>query len=286
MKQRFILKSAVAAALGVLSGQAMATGLVTLPTAGSTAYVRCNTTGNFGSNESTDPTPSANNTCAVFNQNRYDPAQGLINGNPPPISGYNRIAQTFRYFRLNGTTTGSQQPDSVGRVTDEVWRSGNSCIFSAKVELFALDIDPNTPGVQTFELNDLARAGFNGGGTLKAGYTVVTRGNGASDEVLFRGGKTYTAVPHPVGAPDLPPTSQAPFSANWVDFTTDVNAIDPDGSSPKDSSWFYVQSSCSSTQAPITLTNALELRETGQEGQPVITIKIPAYARTGANVNP
>jgi hypothetical protein len=28
----------------------------------------------------------------------------------------------------------------------------------------------------------------------------------------------------------------------------------------------------------------LELRQLGQEGQPIITIKIPAYAPSGANV--
>jgi hypothetical protein len=280
-----ILKSAVAVALGSLSLQALATGLVTLPTAGGTAYVACNTTGNFGSDDSIPPTQAANNTCAVFSQVRYDPAQGLINGNPPPVSGFARTARAYRFFRLNGTTTTTQQPDSVGRVTDEVWRSGTSCIYSAKVEMFTVDIDPVTAGIQTFELNDLARAGFRNRGAISAGYTVVTRGNGATDEVLFRAGRTYTSVPHPVGAPDLPPTSQAPFSTNWVDFTTDVNAIDPDGSSPKDSSWFYVRSSCT-TATPTALANALELRETGQEGQPAITIKIPAYAPAGANVTP
>jgi hypothetical protein len=188
---------------------------------------------------------------------------------------------------LTNPTYVNSTPVTVGRLRDEVWRNAanTQCIYASKFVLFQVDYDLNTPGMQTFEVNDLARAGFRNRAPVSVAYDAVTRGTGASDEVLFRAGLTATSVSHPIGADDLPLTTVAPISSNWVDFTTDVNSVDPDGSSPKDSSWFYVRSGCTSA-APASLNNAIEIRETGQEGQPIITIKIPAYAPVGANIAP
>lgn len=72
--RRYIMQSsiklAVITALGMLSGQALATGFVNIPTTGfsvsggTSAYTLCNTTGNFGSgsgaNAPVKPAPGSN----------------------------------------------------------------------------------------------------------------------------------------------------------------------------------------------------------------------------------
>ena len=75
MKNNMVLKAAVLGALGLVSAQAMATGLVNMPSTGFTvgsntsAYTLCNTTGNFGAEDATAPTTASNNTCATFPAN-------------------------------------------------------------------------------------------------------------------------------------------------------------------------------------------------------------------------
>ncbi len=270
--------SLVAAMLATLaaSGSAMATGLVTLPATGfavpggTSAYATCNLTGDFGSLESTPPTFSpnggANNTCAVPSNN-------------PQVSGYSLVVSTPRNIRINNIT--------IGTVTDQVWRNaaGTSCVYAAKIRLNNVDYNPSSAGTQYFEVNDFKRAGFRNRGPVSAGYNFVTRGGSASDEVLFRVGLTSTSVAHVAGSTVAQPlTSVAPISDNWVDFTSDVNFMDPDGSSMRDSSWFYVQSGCTSA-TPAAVTGALRFRQTGQEGQPVVEISVDGYAPAGANTN-
>lgn len=270
------LSSALLGALALTAGTAMATGFVNLPTTGvpvaggTSAYVTCNLTGDFGSNPdgSTPPTFSpnggANNTCAVPSNN-------------PPLSGYGQVASTSRNIVINNRT--------IGTVTDRVWRSGSSCIYGAKIRLDNVDYDPNTAGTQYFEINDVVRAGFRNRAPISAAYNFVTTGPGQSDEVVYRAGLTFTSVVHQPGDSAQPLTSVAPISTNWVDFTTDVNYMDPDGSSVRDSSWVMVKSSCT-TATPGSLTGALRLRQKGQEGQPDLEISLPAYVPAGANTNP
>lgn len=282
------LSSAIFAALALSAGSATATGFVTLPAtgvavpaytnpvtgvttpAGTSAYVTCNTSGDFGSNPngSTPPTFSPNggtdNTCAVPNNN-------------PPLSGYNQVASTSRNIVINGRT--------IGTVSDRVWRSGSSCIYGAKIRLDNVDYDPTLAGTQYYEINDIARAGFRNRAPISAAYNFVTTGPNQSDEVVYRAGLTYTSVVHQPGDSAQPLTSVAPISTNWVDFTTDVNFMDPDGSSVRDSSWAMVKSSCT-TAAPASLNGALRLRQKGQEGQPDLEISVPAYVPAGANTTP
>lgn len=259
--------------LAITSTSAMATGFVTLPSTGFTvsggtsAYTLCNVTGDFGSDESTPPTFSpnggANNTCAVSSSN-------------PPLTGYTKVAETTRNLTTSGIT--------VGTLTDQVWRdsAGTSCVYAAKIRMNNVDSDPNTAGTQYFEVNDVQRAGFRGRGPVSIAYNFVTRGAGQSDEVLFRAGLTHTAVVHEPGDDDQPLTSVAPISTNWVDFTSDVNYNDPDGSSMRDSSWFYVKSGCTSA-TPAAVSGVLQVREMGQEGQPLRTITLSGYAPAGAD---
>ncbi|MGR8932276.1 MAG: hypothetical protein ACU836_16730 [Gammaproteobacteria bacterium] len=266
---------AVLGSLAMTSGSVFATGFVTLPASGvsipggTSAYRSCNTTGDFGDGESIPPTFSpnggANNTCAIPNRN-------------PPLAGYTQAASTVRNIVINNTTIGS--------VTDQVWRNsaGTSCIYAAKVRMNNVDYNPGMAGKQYFEVNDVLRAGFRNRGPVSVAYNYVTRGPSQSDEVLFRAGLTFTSVVHLPGDPDQPSTSIAPISTNWVDFTSDVNFMDPDGSSMRDSSWLYVKSGCTSA-TPSAVSGALRIRQTGQEGQPGIEISLPGYAPAGANTS-
>lgn len=258
--------------LAIASGSALATGFVTLPatgvpvSGGTSAYVTCNLTGDFGSGESIEPTFSpnggTNNTCAVASNN-------------PPLTGYSQVVSTSRNIVINSKT--------IGTVTDQVWRNsaGTSCIYAAKVRMGNADYNPSLAGTQYFEVNDVARAGFRNRGPVSVAYNYLTA---QSDEVLFRAGLTFTAVVHQPGDPAQPLTSVAPISTNWVDFTTDVSWDDPDGSSPRDSSWLYVKSSCTSA-TPTAVTGALRIRQKGQEGQPNLEISLPGYAPAGADIN-
>ncbi|BBL76332.1 hypothetical protein [Methylomagnum ishizawai] len=278
-----LIRMAVAAVGLGAAANALATGFVTLPATGlavpggTSAYASCNTTGDFGSNPngSTPPTTKANNTCAIF---RAD-------DNTPPLAGYVRKASVTRNIVMkNGYTNNTSV--TVGTVIDEVWRSGTSCIYAAKIRLDNVDYDRRSasPGKQYFEINDFLRAGFKNRGPVAAAYHF-SKSQPAADDVLYRAGLTYTSVVHEPGDPAQPLTKFAPISPNWVDFTSDVNFLDPDGSSVRDSSWFFVRSACTSA-APAELAGALRFRQMGQEDQPLIEVSIPGFAPANANTNP
>ncbi len=261
MNKKPILQ-AVSGMLLLGSTTAMATGFVTLSQTGyavpggTSAYTLCNTTGNFGQGTSIAPTPAANNTCAIFQNN-------------PPLAGFSLIASTGnspRNVSLNGAV--------VARVDDRVWRNSTNtrCIYGARVRL--------TPQSGDFEVNDVVRAGVRNRAPVSIAYFY----NAAADEVLFRAGLTRTSADTPPN-PARPLTSVAPISTNWVDFTSDLNRNDPDGSNKPDSPWLFIQSACTAA-APITLQGAILIRQTGQEGQPPVTLSIPGYAPAGANTAP
>jgi len=258
---RKILTKAITGFLLLGSASAMATGFVTLSQTGyavpggTTAYTLCNTTGNFGQGTSLPPTTAANNTCAIFQNN-------------PPLNGYAQVANAVRPVVHNGVT--------IANVTDRVWRNGTSCIYGTRIHLFPVEYAPG----ESFEVNDVSRAGFKNRAPVSIAYFY----NGAADEVLFRAGLTFTSADTPPN-PARPLTTVAPISTNWVDFTSDLNSQDPDGTSKPDSPWLYVRSTCTKA-TPTALTGAIQIRQTGQEGQPIIYKSIPGYAPVGANINP
>jgi hypothetical protein len=102
---------------------------------------------------------------------------------------------------------------------------------------------------------------------------------------LYRAGLTFTSVVHSPGDAAQPLTSVAPISTNWIDFTTDVNFLDPDGTSTRDSAWFFAKSTCT-TAAPTVVSGAFKFRQKGQEGQPDIETSLSGYAPAGANITP
>ncbi len=281
-------KSIINSLLGSLlitTAPAMATGFVKLPAGGvavpggTSAYIRCNLSGNFGSNPNGSTPPifspgtGANNTCALPNIS-------------PPLAGYSQTANIVRSIIMNNAYT-LNSPITVGTVTDRVWRKDKSCIYGVKIRLNNVDYDrrPVSPGAQYFEINDFLRAGFKNRGPLSVAYHYTTSGFGTSDEVLYRAGMTFTSVVYKPGDRARPLTSVAPLSLNWINFTSDLNFMDDDGSSVRDSSWLLVKSSCT-VAAPETLAGALVFRQMGQEEQPLLEVKVDGYAPAGGNTAP
>lgn len=299
-----VLTLAVLGAFSVVSMHASATGLVAIPSTGfsGTAYTLCNTTGNFGSSTPTQPTTSANNTCAVFP------------GSELSFPGYSPVVATSRSASINGVT--------VGTVTDRVFRNSanTSCLFVTKFQAANADWDPNTAGTQYFEVNDIARGGF-GSGAVNAGYYVQA----TNASPVYRIGRTFTSVQHRalkydtaankllVGTNylDLPtansvntaltgettgigPTTAASTTAatqdavvnsNWVDFTLDTSFQDDDGGTNVVSAVTYVEAACDATAVSGWVkTGAIRLRQTGQENTTLQEISIDGYAPPGATV--
>lgn len=253
-----------------------------------TAYVTCNNTGNFGSGVSVrNPTTSPANECYLT----PNPAADLAS----PVSGYTLVTSANRSVTLNNVYSGNT-PIVIGNVLDVVWRKPAAtapvtatpmCIYGTKFTATATDYNTTAVGNQYFEANGIARGGFvdTVAGTprdVEVAYARMT----ATSEVLFRAGRAYTSVQHRPGDQDIPQTGLGgnpsvnglnswPGSAssaqqladldnNWVEFTTDVNARDDDGSTTASSAMFYIRTSCS-TAAPATESNAIRLRQTFQE---------------------
>lgn len=301
------LKLAVLAALGLASAQAAAA-LLAIPAAGfgTTAYTNAYNANrtvadpkqNFGSfNQATNTT--TNNVGYVTATNEAT----------SPVAGFTLVATTTITIP---TTTGGT--GNIGSVVDRVWRNAaaTQCIFGTRVTLINADHNAALAGVQYFEVNDVARGGFAASGSVNAGYFLQA----AAASPVYRIGRTFTSVQHrsatlsagtnATGYLDLPglgstasingvatyntpllvPTAAqqaADVNANWVDFTTDVNFKDDDGSSKASSGVYYVQAPCNAT-APATWIKpgAIRLRQTGQENTAFKEISLSGYAPPGA----
>lgn len=308
MKNNMVLKAAVLGALGLVSAQAMATGLVNLPSTGfavgsdTSPYTVCNTTGNFGSDDAgaINPTTTANNTCAVF------PA----NVNTAPEASFTLITSVTRNIVLNDATYTNGTNVTLGSVVDRVWRkaSTNECIYGAQITMLNVDYDLNQAGTQSFEINDFVRAGYSGR-SVDVGYYYT---GAAQQDVLYRAGRTNVSVQHradlsndaapasgyvaqplttptPTSTPingvlayndplDVPTSAQqsATLDDNYVDYTIDANFVDDDGSHTKQSPWLYVKTSCSSSTHTAT-AGALTFRQTAQEAAPWISFSISGF---------
>lgn len=182
-------------------------GLVNIPVAGfgASAYTSCNTTGNFGSGSGAGapvpPGSGTNDTCAYF----PNPA----NDNASPESGYTLVTSATRTLTMNNIYTGGTSIN-VGSVIERVWRKPAAtapvtttpmCIYGAKVSLTNTDYNTTEAGSQRFEVNDLARGGFDGL-SVDAGYGITA----ANASPVYRIGRTYTSVQHraAVAAPANP----------------------------------------------------------------------------------
>jgi len=278
-----ILHSALLGALWLGSSSAMATGFISLSDEGFdvgegalSAYTLCNLTGEFGSDEegsippTFEPNGGANNTCAI----------------PQIPEGYKQIKNTRRPIVLNSFNKRFRPIKiTIGSITDRVWRNNveGSCIYGAKVRLSNTDSDRRLPGKQYFEINDILRGGFEAQ-TPEIAYWFTTN----ADEVIYRAGLTSTSlVFEPESESEAQPLlDEAPIDQNWIDFSTDLNYRDDDGSSYRDSPWLLVKSPCTAEEEPVVLPGAFKFRQMGQEGQPLIEIEGKGYAPAGATASP
>lgn len=312
--RRYIMQSsiklAVITALGVLSSPVLATGFVNIPSTGFTvsggtsAYTLCNTTGNFGSgsgaNAPVRPTTSANNTCAVFPSRESKAPDANYTGlDADPATS------TSQPIVMTNTYTGGN-PITVGTLTQYVWqRSTGSgtyeCIYGTKIVMSNTDYNTGLSGSQHFEVNDVAFGGFSGL-TVDAAYATIA----TVAEPVYRIGRAFTAVQHRAsgyaaqpltglgsnpsinGLNSWPGTAsstqqQADIDVNWIDFTTDVNYLDDDGSTSAASGMMYLRTSCSSPLPSTPTTNAIRLRQTFQEpaggggDNPFIEVAVPGF---------
>ncbi len=332
---------AVAGSLSFVAPQAMAA-WVNLPTGGftistpstnqptgTTAYVRCNTTGNYGSAETTRALTSTD-ACHVI------PTGGSRNTSPDSSISTTLIT-TVRPLVMNNSYTNNTNV-TIGEIEERVWGNGTSlnnsddCVYGLRLSLYEVDYDLNTPGVQTIEFNGFARGGF-GTKTVDAGYYHST----VSDEATFRIGRAFTSVQVRADEADdevlasgyvhRPLTTPAPASgtavngvstwssplpvptagqqsaairSNWVEFTTDNNAEDDDGTSKPDSSQFYVRvngsgggntsaSGCPAKNTAGTsgtlVANAYRFRQVGQEEAPLFEFTMSGYIPHSGDTN-
>lgn len=314
------LKLAVLATFGLLSAQAMATGLISLPAAGlsvsagtnqpagTTGWVTCNTTGNYGSGDFVEPSSTANNTCAVF----------PTNINTTPVTGFSLVSSP-----ANSTITANGQ--TLATLNQRVFRNSNNteCIYGKRVRMAttgSFDYNPSLAGSQRLEVNDITLGGFSATTNVDAGYFYTAQ----TDSPVFRMGRSFTSVQmqadpadeenlvasgfvlRPVNSPapassteingvgqTLSPGTVVPTAAqqtseirtNWVDFVVDITGgVDEDGTTSPDSAMLYVRAGCTSA-APVTTANTVRIRQTGQETQPFVTVLASGQTRSGANAN-
>ncbi len=280
-----ILKFAVVAALGAWANSASAD-WTNLPTTGvsvgggTSPYILCNPTGSFGTGSGpgapVKPTSIAD-ACAVVPASETTVPDSSYTG-----SSAIPVASATRTVTINSV--------NIGNVREYIWRKavtgGFQCIYAMKVNLTANDYLPVTAGNQYFEVNDIARRGLSGK-TLDIAYSTkptvaepTYRVGRTPTSVQYRSGAGYVGqpltglgsypaingvnvFPTPAGSPTAA-QQQADVDSDWVDFTTDANYLDDDGSTAASSGMFYVRTSCNSGSFT-TATDAIRLRQTFQE---------------------
>ena len=294
-----LLKLAVLGALSVSASSAMAA-LAVLPTSGTTPYVQCRVTGNFGAQTDNTLPPASDSACAVTNG-----VGAALNLNSTPEPGF--------ILSTSNSSTITAFSETLGTLNERVFVNSSTpasitqCIYAKQVIMSNTgthDYNPQRAGTNRMEVNDFAFGGYTG--AVSAGYA---KSNATTNSSVFRIGRTFTSVqiqPNVIGgatvAPGyqvLPPAGgtlgvqingvgqtltppgspsaaqqQAAFSSthNWVDFTTDVvAAADEDGSTNPGSPSMYIQQACTANTTTATAGN-FELRQTGQETQPFVSV--------------
>lgn len=298
------LNLAVLAALGVISTQAAAA-FVTLPTSGSSAYTTCRTASNFGAQSDSAFPPASDSLCAAPNG-----VGAALLFSSVPETGFSVVAtQTFSssitYFSDPIGTLNERVWRNSG--TGECIYGKQVLMSNSSTT----DYNPQASGTQKLEVNDFAFGGYTGtvsvayakqaanfGSVYRAGRTftsVQMQPNVIGGATIAPGflalpttgatlGTEITGVGQTAGATGTPPgpapgsvaptagQQDAPFSTNWVDFTTDVTAgVDEDGSTNPSSPNMYIKQSCAAGTTTQTTGN-FKIRQTGQETQPWIIV--------------
>lgn len=289
--RNYTIQASVLAVLAFAAGEASA-GFVTLPTSGTTAYVQCRTTGNFGSQSDTTVPPTTDDACAAPNGIG---ATLALTGSP----------ETGFALQSSNTSSITAFSETLGTLNEAVFKSGSVCIYEKQVLMnnaTTHDYNPQLTGTQKMEVNDYAFGGYTGavsaayakalagyssayriGRTFTSvqmqadsstpsvpasGYLVLPTAGGTSGTEINGVGQTYPTYP---GTPTAA-QQQAPFSANWVDFTVDVTAgVDEDGTTNPSSPNMYIKQACTAATTSV-VANSFKIRQTGQESQPWVTI--------------
>jgi hypothetical protein len=243
-----LFKSAIAAAMGMISTHSFAA-YVAITNSGSPVLKECQ-----GVQEpSPDPTPPAAGTCQVT---------GL------PGTGYTQIRNANGNIVAAGTV--------VGTYNDRVWQQNgtNNYVFGIRLSMNTTTYTPpagcadRTPTY--FEINDILRSGFGSYSNL----TVAYKQPGSAEEGLWLAGRTAQGVNEYAASPyGLDPTR----NNDWVDFRTDVNANDPDGTSKAASAWLLVTATVPGGVSASQVANAIRLWQGGEEGQCKFSVYLPGF---------
>ena len=134
------------------------------------------------------------------------------------------------------------------------------------------------------------------GATAGTGYLAQPLTASAPSSVGIVGGTingitTYVAPPGTLSTPAAAQQAAA-IRTNWVEFTSDVNASDADGSTRAGSSEYYVQASCDSTafttdedgvETGVKKAGILRFRQTGQETDQLIEITADGFVPSNSS---
>lgn len=245
-----LIKSAIASATALLSMQAFAA-YEAISNSGSPVLKECQ-----GVQEPyPDPTPPAAGTCRVTSL---------------PGTGWTQIrASNSGNIVANGSV--------VGTYADRVWQQNgtNNYVFGIRLSMNTTTWTPpagtcpNTTPTY-FEVNDILRGGF---GHL-SNLTIAYKQPGSAEEGLWLAGRTAQGLNEYAASPfGLDPSRDN----NWVDFRTDVNANDPDGTSKASSAWMLVAATVPGGVSTNQVAGAIRLWQGGEEGQCKFSVYLPGY---------
>ncbi|HOY87888.1 MAG TPA: hypothetical protein PLJ94_07685 [Methylotenera sp.] len=264
-------------------------GFVALPKSKNTqsAYVQCNSSGEFGLKAAETPTTDGHSTCAVItNELKKSPTSA-------PLEGFRLVGVLVSDVEMPKPDVGNIP--AVAVLTDAIWRNkeNTECILGTHLQLK----DAPLANGQYWEVNDIARGGFAGKEvSIAYFYKIPAAEIGGGAEVLFRAGRTFTSVKTSPDEKLLPVTQGTPavntpinkkntaaYSDNWVDFTTDISFKDLDGVTRQNSSIYYIKYACDARD-PVSKPNAIRFRTTGQSGQKTFEITAPALVPVDSQV--
>lgn len=173
-----------------------------------------------------------------------NPAPGASVKYAPPAT-YTQLATRTNTLLLNGT--------NVGTLTDFVFRDNtdNRLVFGLRV---VLANSVNGTG-NTFEINDFFRKG-------STGFTAQAAWARAADNDLRMYAAVRTAVKFGTGTET--------FDPDVVKFQSDINVSEGNPSS----GYFFLKSNAPTFK---TLTDGLSVYQGGEEGQPLVEIKMPGF---------
>lgn len=200
------LKAAVLGVLSFVSAQAFAAGtLCALPAAPTgSAYINAYNDGRVIpplAGPATTPLLARSNFGTTTDAGSAGLCEitSLANDSVAPLPGYGAIAVVSATRTIPSVTGGST---SIGQVVERIWRKPaattpvtptDTCILGTKISVLSnTDHDSSIAGTQYFEINDIARGGYSGSGTVGVGY--FKQAVGASR--LYRVGRTFTSVQH------------------------------------------------------------------------------------------